>query len=223
MATAEQRESIVAALLALAAERRWDEIALADVAERAGVPLSVLRRAYDGRTAILAEFVAGIDAAVLDGRDLDMDGEPARDRVLDAVMRRLDALAPHKPAIRGLVRSARTQPGLALALARLGLISQPWTLASAGIEASSPMGRLRAAGLGVVMMRILPVWLDDDDPGLSRTLAALDRALTRGEETLDRVERIGCRIRRFVERARSRRARPEERPDGGAAADAGAV
>jgi len=223
MATAKQRQSIVAALLALAAERPWDRIGLADVAERAEVPLAVLRGAYEGRGAILAEFVAGIDAAVLSGSDPQMAGEPARDRLLDAVMRRLDALGPHKAGIRGLVRSARTDPGLALALARIGLVSQPWTLASAGIEASSPMGRLRAAGLGLVMARILPIWLDDEDPGLARTLAAVDRALTRGAATLDRVEKVGCRIGRVAARACARR-RPSEPPAATSpVADAGAV
>lgn len=223
MATAKQRQSIVAALLGLAAERPWDRIGLADVAERAGVPLAVLRGAYAGRGEILAEFVAGIDAVVLSGSDPEMAGEPARDRLLDAVMRRLDALGPHKAAVRGLLRSARSDACLALTLARIGLVSQPWTLASAGIEASSPMGRLRAAGLGLVMARVLPVWLDDEDPGLSHTLAVLDRTLTRGAATLDRVEKVGCKIRRFAARACARRRDDAPPSTAGSAADAGAV
>jgi len=237
MATETQRQAIVDALMTLAGERAWGEISLADVAARAGVPLSVVRSAYAGRTAIVADFVAGIDAALLDeaerGRDAAGDSiadEPARDRLLDVILRRLDLLAPHKPAIRGLAEAAKCDPGLALCLARIGCRAQPWTLAAAGIEASSPLGRLRAGGLSLVMARVLPVWLDDDDPGLGRTMATLDRSLTRGADLLDRAEAIGCKVMRFARRMRERgrearreRAAPGDGDPAATAADAGAT
>jgi len=240
MATEKQRQRIVEALMALAGERAWDTIALADVAARADLPLATLRGAYAGRRAILADFVARIDAKLLDEAEKDRadDGsigevdaeQPARDRLLDVVMRRLDLLSPHKPAIRNLAKAARRDPGLAACLAGIGLSAQPWTLAAAGIEASSPLGRLRAAGLAVVMARIMPVWLDDDDPGLGRTMAALDRTLARGEAMLKRAETVGCRVVSFLDKVRergrtARRDRSSTRDPGAdaAAADAGAV
>lgn len=240
MATEKQRQRIVEALMALAGERAWDTISLADVAGRADLPLATLRGAYAGRRAILADFVARIDGKLLDEAEKDRasdeglgDGDaeqPARDRLLDVVMRRLDLLAPYKPAIRSLAKAARRDPGLAACLAGIGLSAQPWTLAAAGIEASSPLGRLRAAGLAVVMARIMPVWLDDDDPGLGRTLAALDRTLARGEAMLARAETVGCRVVNFLDKLRergraARRERSSTRDPGAdaAAADAGAV
>ncbi len=238
MATEKQRQRIVEALMALAGERAWDTISLADVATRADLPLATLRGAYAGRRAILADFVARIDGKLLDEAEKDRAGEeelgdtgqPARDRLLDVVMRRLDLLTPYKPAIRGLARAARRDPGLAACLAGIGLSAQPWTLAAAGIEASSPLGRLRAAGLAVVMARIMPVWLDDDDPGLGRTMAALDRTLARGEAMLKRAETVGCRVVSFLDKMRergraARRERTSTRDPGAdaAAADAGAV
>jgi AcrR family transcriptional regulator len=238
MATEKQRQRIVEALMGLAGERAWDTISLADVAARADLPLATLRGAYAGRRAILADFVARIDAKLLDEAEKDRasdeglgDAEqPARDRLLDVVLRRLDLLSPYKPAVRGLARAARRDPGLAACLAGIGLSAQPWTLAAAGIEASSPLGRLRAAGLAVVMARIMPVWLDDDDPGLGRTMAALDRTLARGEAMLKRAETVGCRVVGFLDKMRergraARRQRSTTRDPGAdaAAADAGAV
>ena len=240
MATEKQRQRIVEALMALAGERAWDTISLADVAARSDLPLATLRGAYAGRRAILADFVARIDGKLLDEAEKDRadDGsigevdaeQPARDRLLDVVMRRLDLLTPYKPAIRNLARAARRDPGLAACLAGIGLSAQPWTLAAAGIEASSPLGRLRAAGLAVVMARIMPVWLDDDDPGLGRTMAALDRTLARGEAMLKRAEKVGCRVVGFLDKMRERgRAARRDRTatrdprSDAAAADAGAV
>ena len=36
--------------------------------------------------------------------------------------------------------------------------------------------------------RIVNVWLEDEDPGLARTMAAMDRELTRGEMLVGRAE-----------------------------------
>ena len=60
-----------------------------------------------------ATFTARIDAEVLAGIDREMADEPARDRILDTVMRRFDqASRPYKAGIRGLARAARCEPGL---------------------------------------------------------------------------------------------------------------
>ena len=56
-----------------------------------------------------------IDRTVLAGGDADMAEEPARERLFDVLMRRLEALAPYKDAVRSIMCSARRNPGLALA------------------------------------------------------------------------------------------------------------
>jgi hypothetical protein len=53
-------------------------------------------------------------------------------------------------------------------------------LSAADISAAGPKGILRGQGLALLYASVLRTWLDDDDPGLARTMAALDRALSRG-------------------------------------------
>ena len=67
-------------------------------------------------------------------------------------------------------------------------------LAAAGIDGEGCRGLLRVQGLLAIYARVFPVWLDDDDPGLARTMAALDRRLRRGEAVLRGMARIreGC-------------------------------
>jgi hypothetical protein len=124
--------------------------------------------------------VKAIDRQVLSGGGADMADESPRERLFDVLMRRLETLAPHKDAVRSLLRSARRNPPLALALNALAVRSQQWMLAAANIESSGPRGLLRAQGLAVLYAQVLRVWVDDDDPGLARTMAALDRELGRG-------------------------------------------
>lgn len=190
---ASDREKIIAAFMALLAERRFDEIGFPQVAQRADVPLARCRAAFPSLFAVLAAQMEATDRLVLEGQDADMAGEPARERLFDVLMRRFEALAPHKAAVRSLARSARRNPPLALALNGLALRSQAWMLNAADISTSGLTGALRAQGMACLYADVLRVWIDDDDPGLARTMAALDRALERGGWWARRLDDL-CRL-----------------------------
>jgi hypothetical protein len=129
----------------------------------------------------LSAHMKEIDRAVLRGGDGDMAQEPPRERLFDVLMRRLEAHAPHREAVRSLLRSAARNPPLAVALNGLAVQSQQWMLAAAAIPSSGPKGTVRAQGLALLYASVLRTWLDDTDPGLARTMAALDGALARGQ------------------------------------------
>jgi len=175
------RERIIAAFMSLLAEKSIERIDLTDIAKRAEVPLAELRAEFGSTLAILAAHTKEIDRAVLRGGDGDMAQEPPRERLFDVLMRRIEALAPHREAMRSLIRSATRNPPLAVALNSLAVQSQQWMLAAADISASGPKGMLRAQGLALLYASVLRTWLDDTDPGLARTMAALDSALARGQ------------------------------------------
>jgi AcrR family transcriptional regulator len=192
------RNKIVDSLMALAAERRWDEVTLEALAERSGVTLAGLRAAYDGRLSVLADFVRRIDERVLASLDSDLADEAPRERLFDILFSRFEALGPHRQAIRNLGEAARRDPLLALELNRIVTGSMTWMLTAASIPATGAMGLARAQGLALVWAQVMRVWLDDDDPGLARTMAALDTQLRRAERRVRRLNRIA----RFVRGAR---------------------
>ena len=192
------RDRIVEALLALAAERPFEEVTLPALAERAGITLAALRESYDGRVAVLAEHIRQVDERVLAEVDPALAGEPARERLFDVLCARFEAHAPHRKAIRSIVRAARRDPLLALELNRIVTISMGWMLAAAGISSTGGRGLFRAQGLALVWARVMRVWLDDEDAGLARTMAVLDKRLREAERMVVRLEcleRIVCRRR----------------------------
>jgi AcrR family transcriptional regulator len=218
-APSSDRDKIIAALFALLAEKPIERIGFAEIAERAGVSLAELRGAFGSPLAIVAAHVKDIDRAVLASDFSDMEEEPPRERLFDVLMRRLELLAPDREAIRSLMRSARRQLPLALALNALSARSQKWMLAAAGITASGPRGALRAQGLAVLYGSVLRTWVRDDDAGLARTMAALDRALGRGQRfagILDDLCFIPSRLCRL--RARWRRRGEDDDAEESAAA-----
>ncbi len=203
------RERIIAAFMALLAETPFDQIGLADVASRAGVSLSQLRGEFGSLLAILGAHIKEIDRIVLDGVDPDLAEEPARERLFDVLMRRLEALTPYRAAIRSLTRSAMCNPGLAFALNGLAVGSQRWMLTAANIGTAGPKGLLRAQGLAVLFAGVLRTFVDDDDPNLSRTMAALDRELERGQRWSGFLDDLCALPRSCLRRGRRRRGREE--------------
>jgi AcrR family transcriptional regulator len=198
------RERIVSAFLALLPERGFESIGLADIAEQAGISLAELRDEFSSTLSIAAAFTKATDRAVLAQDFSDMAEESERERLFDVLMRRLDILSPHRDAIRSLLKSARRNPPLALALNGLGVRSQQWMLSAAGIGASGPGGLIRAQGLAVIFASVLRTWIDDDDSGQARTMAALDRALGRGQHLAGMLSDL-CAIPSRLGRLRRRR------------------
>jgi AcrR family transcriptional regulator len=209
------REKIIAAFMALLAERRFEEIGFGDLSKRAGVTLAVARGEFGSTLAILAAHSKELDRKVLAGGDDDMAEEPPRERLFDVLMRRIEAMAPYRDATRSLMRSAARNPGLAFALNGLALRSQRWMLTAADIDAAGPRGLIRAQGLAMLFASVLRTWVDDQDEGAAKTMAALDRALGRGQRwssmlaDLCRLSPARCLGRR---RRRSRDEYEDEEP-----------
>ena len=200
------RDKAVDALMALLAEHPFEDIGLAEVAGRAGLKLSQLRAEFGSTLAIVGAHIKDIDRAVLAGGTGDMTEEPAHERLFDVLMGRLEALAPYKEAVRSLLRSARRNPGLALALNAMSVRAQKWMLEAAGIGASGPKGALRAQGAALMFARVLSVWFDDDEPGLDRTMAALGRGLASAERWAGFLDDL-CSIPKCIGRGPRRRRR----------------
>lgn len=213
MATKKTREKIVSAFLTLVAENGWHGFDMADLAAGAGVKLSVLRAEFPTKLSCFKAFLSEIDQTVLDGIDAEMADEPGRDRLFDVLMSRLDALAPHRDAIRALKDAARADPQLALRLNSAAVVSQRWMLTAAGLPASGARAGVIAQGLVVAFARVVDVWLGDEDPGLARTMSALDKELDEGEVWLGRLDRIGKMMNPLFSGLRRRAARKEAAGD----------
>jgi AcrR family transcriptional regulator len=185
---------IISAALACAAAKPWGDVTLLDIAEAAKLPLIEVRHAFAGKAEILAAFLHEVDDEVLKRTPKQSEGQDKRDVLFDVVMNRFDVLAPYKPAL----KSIRASGPADASLARPFLASQHWMLQGAGIGTDGAAGTLRVAGLGMIYASVFGIWLEDDDPGLARTMAALDRRLRRGERTLRGVEQIGTALYRLA-------------------------
>ncbi|MGH6993712.1 MAG: TetR family transcriptional regulator [Caulobacteraceae bacterium] len=153
------------ALMKLAAERPWSGIGLRAVAEEAKVPLADLFARIGSKRALLAEVSRRLDRDVLAAPAGESD-DP-HDRLFDAVMARIEAMAPYRPALLAII-SAENPALLAPHLPRTARA----VLEAAGLDASPP----RLFAMTAVWARVVQVWRDDEG-ALNRTMAEIDRRL----------------------------------------------
>jgi AcrR family transcriptional regulator len=209
--TTSPRGRIIAALLKLAEERPYREIALIDIAREANLRLVELRNEFASKSEILAAFTRAIDDEVARRMEFKLERAASpRDRLFDVIMTRFDALAPYRPALRRILDALRTSPGEVSA--RAFIASQSWMLAAAGIPTDGARGAARVTGLAALYARVMPIFLADDDPGLARTMAAVDSRLRDGERWLGLVDSLCGGLRRILEPSASPAARKDETP-----------
>jgi AcrR family transcriptional regulator len=213
---ADPRGRIVDALMELASERRFEDISIRDICKAADVSLADFRDAFPSKGAILAGFSRRIDRAVLSQDSAELSDESPRERLFDILMRRLEAMTPYREGVREAAAWLRREPAAALAMNQTALGSMRFMLEAAGIEGDGgAAATLKLQGLALAWARIVGVWLDDDDPGLSKTMAELDRELTRGERAVagvDRLNALASPLRAIVRGAFDARRRMRERP-----------
>ncbi len=182
------RDRIVDALMTLAAEQPWNDIEIGEIAREANVTLAEFRDAFPSKGAVLAGLARRIDRQVLQGTSDDLAEEPARERLFDVLMRRIDAMAPYKRALRRIAFALRSDPLSLLALNGVALNSMRFMLAAANISTEGPLGNLKVQGTVIAFANTLETWFTDDDPSHARTMAHLDREIRRGERFMERAE-----------------------------------
>jgi len=189
-------DRIIDAALDLAALNGWRGLGLREIAGAAGIGLADFYDAFPGKDAILAGYARRLDCATLldveAGEGADVEGESARDRLFDAVMRRLDLMEPHKAAIAAILHDVTRDPLWAVCHAPGFLRSIDWLLEVTDLSASHLRGALRRTGLAAIYLDVLRVWLRDDSPDLARTMAALDRRLRQADGAMRFIARGPC-------------------------------
>ena len=175
---------LVAGLWQVVAGHGWSGLSMRRVAAASGIAPAGIRRRCPSPCHLLALHGRVMDQAVLAGTvpGATLDTNTPRDRIFDVLMRRIDAMQPHRAGILRLLDDLRRDPLLALALLASVPRSMAWMLEAAGLGAGGLAGLARAKGLTAVWLATIRAWADDDSVDLGPTMAALDRALDRAEQ-----------------------------------------
>lgn len=174
-------ERIVDAALGETLAVGWRQVSMEAVAERAGMALGDVLLAVPNKACLLVKFIDQIDERTIRPAKAAPE-ESARDRMFEILMRRFDAMNERREEAKAVITGVARDPASAfVGLCRLKK-SFVLMLEAAGVSTSGPCGCLRVGGLKAVSAAALRAWMTDDTNDLSKTMAALDRALDRAEK-----------------------------------------
>lgn len=178
------RRDLARAALSLAASGAWREVTLTKLADAANRPVSDYYGASVGEAVDCVE--EAFDRAIGDNLDKLDPGQSVRDRLFELIMRRFEAMEPHRAAVTSMEQGQDRDPTLIAAAHQRHVRCARWVLAIAGLEADGMTGQARAQGLGVIIGQARAAWRGDSAGDFAKTMASLDRNLRRAEEMFGR-------------------------------------
>ncbi len=176
-----EADRIIDAALGLIPTEGWRGVSLSKIASAAEIPILHVYRTFRSKQAVLCGFYRRLDEIVLADPPAAEADERPRDRLFEILMRRFDALQPHKAALDVLRREILRDPVTALCAGASLLRSMRWMFEAADITATGVRGGIAVELAAAAYLSTMRVWLRDDSPDLARTMAALDASLRRIE------------------------------------------
>ncbi|MCA8887011.1 MAG: hypothetical protein KDA35_10305 [Hyphomonadaceae bacterium] len=178
------RRDLARAALSLATSTPWREVTLTKLADAANRSVSEYYGASVGEALDCVE--EAFDRAIGDNLDKLDPSQSVRDRLFELIMRRFEAMEPHRAAVTAMEQGADRDPTLLAAAHQRHVRCARWVLALAGLEADGMTGQARAQGLGVIIGQARAAWRGDGAGDFAKTMASLDRNLRRAEEMFGR-------------------------------------
>ena len=181
------RQTLLASTMRLLATTGWPDLTLAAIAADAGLSLAQLRALAPSKPALLCRLSDEVDDVVLQAITPDAFGdETPRERLLEVLLQRFDALKSYKPGLSRLAEDMKHDPALGSLLLMLLPRSMVWMFEAARIPLSGWTAPLKIAGLTGLYLRALKTWLRDESEDSSKTMAELDRLLKEAESYVRR-------------------------------------
>ena len=176
-----QNAKLAAAALILAATKGWQYVTLDAVAKESKIPLTALKKRFSAPHDLIPVIVDEMTREAI--ATAGIPPGPPRDVFFDLLMARFDVLQKHRKAILSITESARQDHALACTLARAGFKSMAAIVDAAKLDTSPRL--VLTMGLSAVYAWAFVAWSKDKTRDMSKTMAALDRALRLAEKATE--------------------------------------
>ncbi|MEL0089213.1 MAG: hypothetical protein VW714_01935 [Rhodospirillales bacterium] len=170
-------EKLVDVALELAAAKPWARVGMEEIAKAANLPLEEAYSIAPCRATLVVKVIERFDRAMLRCDDTSLSEESHRDQLFDAVMRRLEAMQPHRKALKSITMGMAAELDALFYTGIRMMSSAKWMLRVSGISADGPLGFVRAKALLVVYAITLRTFIQDDSDDLATTMSVLDKNL----------------------------------------------
>ncbi len=184
-----------------AAATGWHHLSFEAIARRAEMTLGKVLTHVPTQSHLLARFADHVDHAAFSAIESVDHDQSVKDRLFDVIMRRLDVLQKHRSGVLAMMKGVMAEPGAAaMLLARLSR-SMTATMTAAGLSPHGLSGLVQMMGLKAVYLSTLRAWRADASADMTKTMAALNRALGYAEQAANFSNRFARRNNKASQRS----------------------
>jgi AcrR family transcriptional regulator len=180
------RDIIIDEVFELVEMRGWVNLTFHEIAEHMGITLVELHAFFPSKYDILRAMISRIDRDTLNLIAADIDTLSPQDRLFEVLMARFEASKPYKLALRRMWHEGYRYPHLVVAYFPLGFNSMIWILEAAGMHHPGLMGLFQVKAFGLLYLKLVHTWLDDQTEDLSKTMAEVDKYIKRFNDCFSR-------------------------------------
>lgn len=196
MAKIHQEDLIFKDIFGKIASDGWQSIDLEKLSHECDFDVLNVTGGIRNKIDLLVAFSAFIDTTVNQSIDVDLkdDQIPIRERLLEALLIRFEALAPYKAGVTKLMKTFPPNPTFVVIGSKSLKLSMEATLTAVGLEAKGIQGAIRVKGLCMIFMSGVCAWAKDNSEDLSATTRILDERLKQTENIISNLGLIDLKM-----------------------------
>ena len=196
MAKIHQEDLIFKDIFGKIASDGWQSIDLEKLSHECDFDVLNVTGGIRNKIDLLVAFSAFIDTTVNQSIDVDLkdDQIPIRERLLEALLIRFEALAPYKAGVTKLMKTFPPNPTFVVIGSKSLKLSMQATLTAVGLEAKGIQGAIRVKGLCMIFMSGVCAWAKDNSEDLSATTRILDERLKQTENIISNLGLIDLKM-----------------------------
>ena len=181
-----QEDLIYKNVMGQIASNSWPSIDLENLSQECDFDVLNVTGGLRNKVDLLVAFSAFIDTTVNQSIDADLkdDQIPVRERLLEALLIRFEALAPYKAGVIKLMKIIPHNPSFAVIGSKSLKLSMEATLTAVGLEAKGIQGAIRVKGLCMIFLGGVYTWSKDNSEDLSATTRVLDERLKQADNII---------------------------------------
>ena len=196
MAKINQEDLIFKDIFGKIASDGWQSIDLEKLSHECDFDVLNVTGGIRNKIDLLVAFSAFIDTTVNQSIDVDLkdDQIPIRERLLEALLIRFEALAPYKAGVIKLMKTFPHNPSFVVIGSKSLKLSMEATLTAVGLEAKGIQGAIRVKGMCMIFMSGVCAWAKDNSEDLSATTRILDERLKQTENIISNLGLIDLKM-----------------------------
>ena len=191
-----QEDLIYQNVMGKIASNSWQSIDLENLSQECDFDVLNVTGGLRNKVDLLVAFSAFIDTTVNQSIDADLkdDQIPIRERLLEALLIRFEALAPYKAGVIKLMKTFPPNPTFVVIGSKSLKLSMEATLTAVGLEAKGIQGAIRVKGLCMIFLGGVCAWAKDNSEDLSATTRILDERLKQTENIISNLGLIDLKM-----------------------------